>query len=87
MSNGPIAYYCYEYPPDIKAQRKQFGAKVFFVRSQLIDGHIKLETKLYKDYAWMARSVNRKYTSLAALLINYSLERKWLSISTQVWRK
>jgi hypothetical protein len=43
----------------MQQQRKQYGAKVFFYRAQLIEGSIKLETKLYKDYAWVGRSVNR----------------------------
>jgi hypothetical protein len=55
MSNGPVGYYCYEYPPEVQQQRKQFGAKVYYIRTQYIDGSIKLETRLYTDYAWIGR--------------------------------
>ena len=55
ISNSPIGYHLYPYPPAIQEQRKQFGAKVFFYRSQLIEGTIKLETRLYTDYAWVTR--------------------------------
>jgi hypothetical protein len=55
ISNAPIGHICYEYPPALQEQRKNFGAKVFFYRTQLIAGTIKLQTKLYKDYAWIAR--------------------------------
>jgi hypothetical protein len=59
VSNAPIGHICYAYPKAMQQQRKQYGAKVFFYRAQLIEGSIKLETKLYKDYAWVGRSVNR----------------------------
>lgn len=55
MSNAPIGHYCYEYPDAVKKQRNNFGAKVFFYRAQYILGTVKLETKLYTDYAWVAR--------------------------------
>ena len=55
ISNSPVGYHLYPYPPAIQEQRKQFGAKVFFYRSQLIEGTIKLETRLYTDYAWVTR--------------------------------
>ena len=55
ISNAPIGHLCYAYPPDIQEQRGQYGAKVYFWRCQLITGTIKLETRLYKDYAWVAR--------------------------------
>ena len=51
----PLGHYTYPYPEAIQKQRKQFGAKVFFYRAQLIEGQIKLETKLYRDYLWVAR--------------------------------
>lgn len=55
VSNAPSGHFCYEYPADVQAQRKNFGAKVFYYRAQLLAGTIKLETKLYTDYAWIAR--------------------------------
>jgi hypothetical protein len=55
ISNSPIGYHLYPYPPAMQEHRKQFGAKVFFYRSQLIEGTIKLETRLYTDYAWVTR--------------------------------
>jgi hypothetical protein len=55
ISNAPIGHYCYAYSPAVQKQRKQYGAKVFFYRAQLIEGTVKLETKLYKDYAWIGR--------------------------------
>jgi hypothetical protein len=61
VSNAPIGHYCYAYPKAIQEQRKQYGAKVFFYRAQLIEGGVKLETKLYKDYAWISRSEVGEY--------------------------
>jgi large subunit ribosomal protein L46 len=61
ISNAPIGYYCYEYPEEIQKARNQYGAKVFFYRAQLIAGSIKLETKLYKDYAWVTRDEVSEY--------------------------
>lgn len=58
ISNSPMGHYCYEYPPAIQQQRKQFGAKVFYYRAQYLEGTVKLETRLYKDYAWISRSVD-----------------------------
>ena len=55
VGNAPIGHYLYEYPVEMRTQRNAFGAKVFFSRAQWIEGTIKLETKLYKDYAWIAR--------------------------------
>jgi hypothetical protein len=56
ISNAPMGHYTYEYPAQIQEQRKEFGAKVYFFRAQLIEGNIRLETRLYKDYAWLTRS-------------------------------
>ncbi|CAE7371278.1 MRPL46, partial [Symbiodinium microadriaticum] len=61
VSNSPIGHFCYAYPPAMQEQRKQYGAKVFFYRAQLIEGELKLETRLYKDYAWIARSEVGEY--------------------------
>ncbi len=55
ISNAPLGYYCYEYPPELQKARNQFGAKIFFYRSEFIAGNVKLETRLYKDYAWVSR--------------------------------
>jgi len=55
ISNAPIGHLCYAYSPALQAQRKQYGAKVYFYRAQLIAGTIKLETRLYTDYAWICR--------------------------------
>lgn len=55
LSNSPTAHYCYEYPPAVQDARNAFGAKVFFYRAQLVSGTVKLQTKLYTDYAWIAR--------------------------------
>lgn len=55
ISNAPIGHYQYRYPDALQTQRGNFGAKVFFYRAQLLAGSIKLETKLYTDYAWIAR--------------------------------
>ena len=74
ISNAPIGHFCYAYPPEMQQQRKQFGAKVFFYRAQLITGSVKLETRLYTDYAWVARSELAEYldketcTSVEAML-------------------
>ena len=55
ISNAPLGHYMYSYPKELQEQRKAFGAKVFFYRSQFIKGTVKLNTKLYKDFAWVAR--------------------------------
>ena len=56
LTNKAVWNY-FNLPPsqELQEQRKDFGAKVFFYRAQLISGAIKLNTKLYKDYAWIAR--------------------------------
>ena len=61
ISNAPLAYYCYEYPPEMQKARNQFGAKIFFYRAEFTAGNIKLETRLYKDYAWVSRSEAVEY--------------------------
>jgi len=61
ISNSPVGHLCYAYPEEIQKQRNQFGAKVFFYRTQLIEGNIKLETRLYTDYAWIAREEVSQY--------------------------
>jgi hypothetical protein len=38
IANWPSVYYAYEYPDDVKAKRKQFGAKTFYFRAQWV-GH------------------------------------------------
>ena len=55
ISNAPVGHYCYEYPSALQEQRGNVGAKVFFYRAQLYTGTVKLNTKLYKDYAWISR--------------------------------
>jgi hypothetical protein len=55
LSHTPLGFYCYEYPKPIQEKRKQFGAKVFYYRSQALQTPVKLETKLYTDYAWIGR--------------------------------
>lgn len=61
ISNAPIGHYCYEYPQAIKEKRKEYGTKVFFYRAQLIAGNVRLETRLYKDYAWISRNQVKDY--------------------------
>ena len=61
ISNAPIGHYCYAYPKEMQEQRKQYGAQIYFYRCQLIEGGVKLETKLYKDYAWIARDEVNEY--------------------------
>mmetsp|Transcript_3039 Transcript_3039/g.3208 ORF Transcript_3039/g.3208 Transcript_3039/m.3208 type:complete len:266 (-) Transcript_3039:47-844(-) len=61
LSNSPMGYMCYKYPDSIQRQRNQFGAKVFYYRAQLIEGDIRLETRLYTDYAWVTREEVEEY--------------------------
>ena len=61
ISNSPAGYNCYAYPEAIQKQRKQYGAKIFYYRCQLIDGSVKLETRLYTDYAWVTRDEISEY--------------------------
>lgn len=61
ISNAPAGHFQYAYPEALQAQRKEFGAKVFYYRTQLIAGNIKLETKLYTDYAWVAADELHEY--------------------------
>jgi len=61
ISNAPVGHYCYAYPPEMQQQRKQYGAKIFFYRAQLIAGTVKLETRLYTDFAWISRSEVGEY--------------------------
>ncbi len=62
ISNAPIGHICYAYPPEMQKARGNYGAKVYFYRCQLIAGTVKLETRLYTDYAWVARDEVAKYT-------------------------
>lgn len=55
LSNTPIGHYCYPYADTLQEKRGNFGAKVFFYRAQFLTGKVKLQTKLYTDYAWIAR--------------------------------
>ena len=55
VSNSPVGHYVYKYQEPMQQQRQNFGAKVFFYHAQLIAGNVKLQTKLYTDYAWIAR--------------------------------
>jgi hypothetical protein len=55
FGNAPDGHYCYEYPKEMQEKRKNFGAKVFFFRAQAYSTKLGLETKLYTDYAWVAR--------------------------------
>jgi len=59
ISNAPIGHYCYPYSEQLQRQRGQYGAKVFYYRAQLIEGNVKLETRLYTDFSWIARHVAR----------------------------
>ncbi|RYH13755.1 hypothetical protein EON65_34875 [archaeon] len=63
ISNAPAGHFCYEYPAALKEQRKNFGAQVFFYRAQYLGGKMKFETRLYKDYAWIARLVSLLFLS------------------------
>ena len=55
ISNAPAGHYLYPYADSVKEQRGQYGAKVFYQRCQYLSGPLKLETRLYKDYAWVSR--------------------------------
>lgn len=61
ISNAPMGHYCYKYPEEMQAQRNEFGAKVFYYRAQLLNGNVKLETRLYTDYAWVASDEVHEY--------------------------
>lgn len=61
ISNAPCGHYLYNYPADVAQQRQQYGAKVFFSRCQYLGGPIKLETRLYKDFAWISREEVDQY--------------------------
>lgn len=61
VGNAPIGYVCYAYPPEMQKQRQQYGAKVFFSRAQLVEGNMKLETRLYTDMAWISRDEVGEY--------------------------
>jgi hypothetical protein len=61
VGNAPVGHYMYAYPESVQATRKNYGAKLFFYRAQLMAGTIKLETKLYTDYAWIARDEVGEY--------------------------
>lgn len=45
----------------MQEQRQSYGAKVFYYRCQFIKGSVRLQTKLYKDYAWIARDEVHEY--------------------------
>lgn len=67
ISNAPSGHYLYQYPDAVQKQRGNFGAKTFFYRTQLIEGTVKLETKLYTDYAWIARYLYRPLLFVSTL--------------------
>ena len=69
-----MGHYIYEYPAEMQAQRKQYGAKIFYYRCQLIDdASFRLETRLYKDYAWVARSELKDYFDEATAAYLYEV--------------
>jgi hypothetical protein len=83
ISNAPVGHYQYAYSDAVAAQRKNFGAKVFFYRAQLLAGTVKLETKLYTDYAWIARYVKSSINEFCSvrtyflfLCFPYSAQRR-----------
>jgi hypothetical protein len=39
----------------MQKKRNEYGAKIYFYRAQIILGNVKLETRLYTDYAWVDR--------------------------------
>jgi hypothetical protein len=55
----PVGHFCYEYPKEVQEKRKNFGAKIFFFRAQNMSQQLKLERKLYTDYAWVARYIEK----------------------------
>jgi hypothetical protein len=61
ISNAPVGHICYAYPEAMQKKRGEYGAKVFFYRAQLIQGAVKLETRLYTDYAWIGRGEVGEY--------------------------
>lgn len=61
VGNAPVGHYQYEYPAAVQQKRKNFGAQLFFYRAQYLAGNLKLNTKLYKDYAWIARDEVHEY--------------------------
>eukprot|EP00981_Chlorochromonas_danica_P013884 scaffold7012_cov166-Ochromonas_danica.AAC.8 len=62
IGNFPVGHYLYEYPEEMKQQRKAFGAKIFFHRIGYTSGDdFKFETRLYKDYVWVTRSELGEY--------------------------
>lgn len=74
ISNAPAGHYLYEYPDAVKKLRNQFGAKVFFSRCQYLKGPIKLETRLYKDYAWISRDeLDEYFNAETAAYLRYIL--------------
>jgi hypothetical protein len=62
--NAPIGHYQYEYSKEVQQKRGQFGAKVFFYNCAMMEGTVKLETKLYTDYAWVTRFGWRSFSLL-----------------------
>ena len=46
ISNAPTGHWCYEYPAPVQEQRKEFGAKIFYFRCQMIKGTVRLQTKV-----------------------------------------
>ena len=77
ISNVPMGHLIYEYPKELQEQRKQYGAKVFYYRCQLInDANFKFETRLYKDFAWITRDEVAQYfdTETATYLKELLLE-------------
>eukprot|EP01034_Spumella_vulgaris_P034909 gene34909-43046_t len=61
ISNSPCGHYQYEYPQAVQESRKTFGAKVYYGRCQFISGTVKLQTKLYTDFAWVAKDEMKDY--------------------------
>ena len=61
VSNAPIGYISYAYPAAVQDARKEYGAKVYFYRAQFCAGSVKLETRLYTDYAWVGRDEVGEY--------------------------
>ena len=48
IANWPSVYYAYEYPDEVKAKRKQFGAKTFYFRAQWVGQHDLHERSSYE---------------------------------------
>ena len=61
ISNAPIGFHAYEFPPDVQAEQDRFGAKTFFYRFHILGGDAAFDPELVEDFVWVTKEEAAEY--------------------------